>query len=158
MFEKLDITGTYEPDSTLQTQLEELPDMGELAVVQTEQIDLLNNESALQVVSKGIFAGELVTKVDAEPPFGVISGYHGDLGLAAAMILADSLQFGEPTVAYEIYSESGREESIYPQLSAEWHHHAPAGNGSISQPTCVDTEEVSLEALEARAERWFDSH
>ena len=158
MFEELEITGTYEPDSNLQTQLEELPDMGELAIVQTDQIGLLNNESAFQIVSKGIFAGEIVTKVDAEPPFGVISAYEGDLGLAAAMILADSLEFGEPTVAYEIYSESDREESKCPRLSAEWHHHTPAGNGSISQPGCVDTEEVSLEALETRAERWFDSH
>ena len=158
MFNELKITDTYEPDSNLRTQLEELPDMGELAVVQTDQIGLLNNESALQVVSKGIFAGELVIKIDAEPPFGVMSGYHGDLGLGAAMILADSLRFGEPTVLYEIYSESGQEESIYPQLSAEWHHHTPARNGSISQPGCADTERVSVEAVEARAERWFDSH
>lgn len=162
MFEDLEITGTYEPDSNLRKQLEELPDMGSVAIGLAEQIELVNGESALQIVSEGIFAGEQVVRSDAETPFGVISSYQGDLKLAAAMILSDSLEFGEPTVAYEMNTGPGQQESTIPKLTAEWHHHTPAGreseNKAVSQPDCVDTEGVSLEALEKQAKRWFASH
>lgn len=163
MFGKTQITDTYQVDGDLRKQLEKLRNAGRVKNLQSQPIEFTDDRSAQQILCEATFAGETVINFITVSPLGLFSSYQRNQAMAAAMILAESLQYGEPTLVYEDHATVRQHEQDYLDLTAEWYHDPFVDKGLPEKkmelrPDMLEAEEITLDALEDRAKRWFASH
>lgn len=163
MFDKPEITDTYEVDGSLRKQLEKFQMTGIAEVRQTRQVEVASNLPAQQFLCKATYGGETVTRFDTVSPLGLFSSHEGDHGMVAALILAASLHYGEPTVIYKDHAALEQHRTGDIDFTAEWYEDSFVEKGLPEKRLELrregyGAEEVSLEALEERAERWLASH
>ena len=163
MFEKTQITDTYQVDGDLRKQLETLRNAGRVKNLQSQPVEFTDDQSAQQTLCEATFAGETVIQFVTVSPLGIFSSYQRNQEMAAAMILTESLQYGEPTLVYEDHATVRQHESDYLDLTAEWYYDPFVEKGLPEKkmelrPDMLEAKEITLETLEYRAKRWFESH
>lgn len=157
------ITDTYDVDGDLRKQLDELQNSGRITGLQKRKVELADGLSAHRILCKVTFAGMTAIRFETVSPLGLFSSHHGNQGMIAALTLATSLQYGEPTLIYNDHVALGQHGQDSLDLTAEWYHD-PLVKKRIPEKRMefrsdiFEAEDISLETLEERAKRWFASH
>jgi hypothetical protein len=162
MFNGSRITEAYEPDDYLQELLEDALQNGDVEYREQREMSLSSGKSAQLIYRTMEFKNEAITGCTTVFPFAVVASLQGNQEMSLALILAFSLQFGEPTLTYEDYAEPLPEGPEYIDVTAEWYPQSAVEkrihkNRLENRTGNYDTNEVSLATLEERAERWLSS-
>jgi hypothetical protein len=162
MFNGSRITEAYEPDDDLQELLEDAIQNSDVEYLEKRQIPLTSEKSAQQIHYTVEFKNEAITGCTTVFPYALLASLQGNQQMSSALILALSLQYGEPTLTYEDHAEPLQKGPEYMDVTAEWYPQSAIEKGLHkgrmgSRMEIYDTNEVSLATLEERAERWLSS-
>lgn len=105
MFNGSRITEAYEPDDYLQELLEDALQNSDVEYREQREISLSSGKSAQLIYHTVEFKNEAITGCTTVFPFAVVASLQGNQEMSSALILAFSLQFGEPTLTYELSFE-----------------------------------------------------
>lgn len=160
MFNGTLITDPYEPDDDLRELLENVLYNGIIDYTQKEKISLTSDISALQLHHTVTYKNETITGCKTVSSLGVFSSLQGDSEMASAVILALSLQFGEPTLMYEDSIDHPGNRPNYNDVTAEWYGETFVEKGIPelrleNRPGNYEPNKISLEILEQRAKHWL---
>ena len=162
MSDKLEITETYEPNDKLEEYLQYLSRNTIIEYTGNDPVTLPNGMPVQRLSLKITFEGKTITGYETRYPFGIFCSLHDDPDMAAAVILALSLGYGEPTQIYEDYQNIDGHLPDYSDLTSEWYYDSYVEKGLPEsrmeiRPDIYETTHVSLEDIEERAERWLSS-
>jgi hypothetical protein len=157
MFDGSRITDPYRPDDGLLELLNDTAHESEFETVRTVESSSCDQESAQHFYYTIELRDHTITGCTTVLSYSLVISLQGSQEMTSALILALSLQHGEPTLIYEDRVKSPRGGSDYEGITTEWYSQSAIELGiperrREDRKGFHDTKEVPVELLEQRAQ------